>query len=135
MGKLFNYTIMLVGIHLLLFLFGAFGEQTPNTFIGSILNPVNFFNSLGIAQVIALLTVVGIGGAVLTGNLFIGNIEVAAKILFIGFLISLGRDYVLLLINITNADSGVFALLSIIIFIPVIFMYSIVVMEFWTGRD
>jgi hypothetical protein len=135
MGRLFSYTFTLVGIHLLLFLFGAFGTQTPDTFIGSILNPTNFFDSIGIAEFIVAITAVGLVGAVLTGNLFIGNIEVAAKILFIGFLVGLGTDYIRLLMVFMNSDKGVFALLSVIIFLPVIFMYSVVLMEFWTGRD
>lgn len=131
MGKLATY-MMFIGTAILLFHFMGLIENTPNSvFLNLLLNPENLETSSANTKAIATVqAITAIVGAAIIGFLT-SSFELAAMVPITIFLLNIGWDILIVFNKILSVNP----VLAIVIFGPMLFVYTITIVEFWRGRD
>ena len=140
MGKLITYIIMMSGLMLLFHFTGLTQEcgddgmceaTTPSgQLLNLIIKPEEI--SLSTLKNNVELAVAGVGAVlIIAAGVFIGNVELAVMGSLSIYLISLLLDF-FVVFNKIRETNPVFAVLF---FGPIIFVYILVVAEWWRGRD
>jgi len=131
MGKLVVYLAML-SVTLLLFHFAGLIENTPISFMLSILlDPQNLWNHpfyVKLTGILALLT--GTAGIVI-GTVAPTRYQAFVTISFTSLLFTIGWD----LIAIFNVVRQTSYVLATLILSPLILIYTLTVIEWWRGKD
>lgn len=140
MGKLTTYTIFMTGIMLLFYFTGLLQEcgddglcqsNTPNSAMLNLLMNVDDLRDLTFSEK-AILVLEGVSAAlIIATGVFIGNIELAAIGPFAIYYFNLGWDF-LAVFNVVREANPVIATL---IFAPFFYLYVIVIVDWWRGRD
>jgi len=140
MGKLTTYIIMMSGLMLLFYLTGLIQEctndglcetTTPNSqLLNLVLKPQDI--SLTTLETNVELAIAGVGVVlVIAAGLFIGNVELAVMGSLSIYLISLFLDFLAVFNRIREANP----VLALLFFAPIMFMYILIVAEWWRGGD
>ena len=130
MGKLTTYILIMAGLTVLFYFAGIIESTANSTFLDLLLNVESFRTSdLNSTVVLVLEAIVATG--VLIGAVFAGRLELAARATLSIFLLNLLWDFV----RIFNAVRSTNAVLAILIFAPLLFLYFITVVEWWGKHD
>ena len=130
MGKLTTYILIMGGLVILFYFTGIVTDTANATFLNLLLNVENFRTSdINSTVVLAIEAIVATG--ILIGAVFAGRLELAARGTLAIFLLNLLWDF----IKVFNTIRSTNAVLAILIFAPLLFLYFVTIVEWWGKHD
>lgn len=130
MEKLSQYLLIMSGMVLVFYFMGLITDTSSSTLLTLLLSPEGFKNTSLMGLVGLSMSMVGFTTAVIVG--FLNNnteliVSYGAAILLLNY----GWDFLKVYLVMYSAN----AVLAILIFSPVLFLYTFTVFDWWRGRE
>ncbi len=130
MGKIVTYlaimSVVIIGFH-----FAGLIEDTPTAWLlGLFKNPENINTNEFFTTLSGILTIFG-AGAIVVGTLISQKVEQGATIAFTTLLLFLVFD----LVRIYQIVAETNEMLAVLLMSPFMFMYIMIALEWWRGKD
>lgn len=127
MGKLTTYILLMTGISLMFYI-GGLIELTNNPLLALLLNPSSLSSTAFYSTL--LTTIAGVGAAFYIG--FVQkNIELAAATVYIPYLASVLWSFT----SVYTVLSSEMKIISLVIFSPLLILFTVTIFEAWRGTD
>lgn len=128
MTQLRKYIIIMSGL-MLLFYFTGLIDRTPNSILlNLLLDPVSFESTpLALNAVIALEAI--LASVIVVGFALAGNIELGVMSAFAIYIFNLLWDFMAVFAVVASAN----IVIAVLLFSPVLFLFVVIVLEWWRG--
>lgn len=128
--KLTTYIIIMSGLVLLFYFAGILGDTPNSVLLNLLLSPEGLAtNSFSVAVVAVLSGIAAIVSIVIGAT--VGNIELVLKGPFALYILNLMWDF----LSVYNQVAAANPVIATLLFAPVLILFGVTIVEWWSGND